>query len=129
MSAWGRGEIQSRVCRHILEHTVEDLAENGNEVLNAIQEEARKFFETFGITIEYIGWAGGFEYPTEVQNAINTRFAAEHIKPVLDTLQTKAVLDAISGWDRKLPTSLTILGSGPIADVVTGFRAAQPVSK
>ena len=129
MSTWGRGEVQSRVCRHILEHTVEDLAQNGNEVLNAIQEETRKFFETFGITIEYVGWAGGFAYPAEVQDAINTRFAAEHIKPVLETLQTKAVVDAISGWDRKLPASLTILGSGPIADVVAGFKAAQPAAQ
>ncbi len=128
MSGWGRGEIQSRVCRHILEHTVEDLALNGNEVLNAIQDEARKFFATFGITIEYVGWAGGFSYPPEVSAAINTRFAAEHIKPVLEVLQAKAVIDAIAGWDRHLPTSLTILGKpdATISDVIGGIKATQP---
>lgn len=129
MSGWGRGEIQSRVCRHILEHTVEDLALNGNEVLNAIQDEARKFFGTFGVTIEYVGWAGGFTYPPEVSAAINTRFAAEHIRPVIETLQAKAVIDAIAGWDRRLPASLTILGKSDalINDVIGGIKATQPV--
>lgn len=131
MSGWGRGEIQSRVCRHILEHAIEDLALNGNEVLNAIQDEARKFFSTFGITIEYVGWAGGFSYPAEVSAAINTRFAAEHIRPVLDILQAKAVIDAISGWDRHLPTSLTVLGKpdAVISDVIGGIKATQSPDK
>lgn len=111
MSTWGRGEIQSRVCRHVLTHTVEDLAIGGNDVLDKIQDEARKFFLDFGITVEYIGWAGGFHYPLEVQTSINTRFAGEHIKPVLGTLQTKSWIDAVSGWDRHLPTSVTYVGS------------------
>ena len=128
MSSWGRGEIQSRVCRHILEHTIEDLAINGNEVLNAIQGEAMKFFAGFGITVEYIGWAGGFSYPDEVRNAINTRFAAEHIQPVLATLETKARIDALSGWDRHLPQSVTLLGDfGAILSSVIG--ALHPLTK
>lgn len=135
MGSWGRGEIQSRVCRHINEHSVEDLALNGNAVLDAIQSEARKFFADFGITIEYVGWAGGFSYPTEVSAAINTRFAAEHIQPVLTTLRTKVTIDAISGWDRHLPASLTILGADPglLGDIIGGVKvgtqgtsAAQP---
>lgn len=111
MSTWGRGEIQSRVCRHVLEHNVEDLALNGNQILNQIQDEAQKFFLSFGITVEYIGWAGGFHYPPEVQNAINTRFAAEHVRSVIPVLQTKAWIDAIAGWDHHLPSSLTYVGN------------------
>ncbi len=132
MGSWGRGEIQSRVCRHINEHAIEDLALNGNAVLDSIQSEARKFFADFGITIEYVGWAGGFSYPPEVSAAINTRFAAEHIAPVLTTLQTKATIDAISGWDHHLPASLTILGGGSnwfnelVAGVKVGNQGAVP---
>lgn len=119
MSTWGRGEIQSRVCRHVLEHTVEDLATSGNDVLDKIQDEAKKFFHEFGITVEYIGWAGGFHYPQEVQNAINTRFAAEHVQKVIPVLQAKAWIDAISGWDRHLPSSVTFVGG--VADVLKAF--------
>lgn len=116
MSTWGRGEIQSRVCRHVLEHTVEDLAVNGNQILTQIQDEAKQFFTDFGITVEYIGWAGGFHYPEEVQHAINTRFAAEHVRPVVPVLQAKAWIDAISGWDHHLPTTLGFFGG--LSDVV-----------
>lgn len=125
MASWGRGEIQSRVCRHINEHIIEDLSLNGNAVLDEIQTEARKFFAGFGITIEYVGWAGGFTYPPEVSAAINTKFAAEHIAPVLGILKTKAAIDAISGWDRHLPSSLTILGadSGLLGDIIGGVKA------
>jgi hypothetical protein len=128
MGGWGRGEIQSRVCRHINEHTIEDLAASGNAVLDAIQGEAVKFFLTFGITIEYVGWAGGFTYPKEVSDAINTRFAAEHIAPVISTLQEKARIDAISGWDRHLPTSVTLLGG--VSSLITDFIGSlQPGAK
>src|ERR1700730_2058593 len=103
MGSWGRGEIQSRVCRHVNAYAIEELALHGNDILNQIQDEARTFFAGFGITIEYVGWAGGFSYPKEVRDAINTRFAAEHIAPVIETLRAKATIDAINGWDRHLP--------------------------
>lgn len=129
MGGWGRGEIQSRVCRHINEHTIEDLALNGNLVLDTIQKEARDFFAGFGITIEYVGWAGGFSYPQEVSAAINTRFAAEHIAPVIAILQAKALIDATSGWDKHLPNSLTIVGGGVenagiLGTIIGGMKAA-----
>lgn len=130
MGSWGRGEIQSRVCRHINAWTIEQLALHGNEILDQIQSEAKDFFAGFGITIEYVGWAGGFGYPKEVQDAINTRFAAEHIAPVIDTLQAKARIDAIAGWDRHLPASLTLLGgvSGWVTDFL-GAAKAIPSAK
>jgi hypothetical protein len=119
MGSWGRGEIQSRVCRHVNAYTIEELARHGNDILNQIQDEAKTFFAGFGITIEYVGWAGGFGYPKEVRDAINTRFAAEHIAPVIETLREKATIDAISGWDRHLPGSVTLLGG--ISSWVTDF--------
>lgn len=127
MGGWGRGEIQSRVCRHLNAYTVEKLAEHGNEILDAIQAEAKEFFGNFGITIEYVGWAGGFGYPKEVQDAINTRFAADHIAPAIATLEAKARIDAISGWDRHLPTSVTLLGG--ISGLVTDFLGAAKTPK
>ena len=122
MGSWGRGEIQSRVCRHINAWRVEDLALHGNEILDQIQDEAKQFFANFGITIEYVGWAGGFSYPEEVKSAINTRFAAEHIAPVVPILEAKARIDAISGWDRHLPASLTLFGG--FSDMVTNLVTA-----
>ncbi len=119
MNGWGRGEIQSRVCRHVNAYTIEELALHGNEILDQIQTEARQFFRTFGITIEYIGWAGGFEYPPEVQNAINTRFAADHISPVIATLGEKAKIDAISGWAKSPQLPQTLLMFGGLSDLVT----------
>ncbi len=121
MGGWGRGEIQSRVCRHINAWGVEDLALHGNEILDQIQSEAKAFFSSFGITIEYIGWAGGFGYPPEVQNAINTRFASEHIAPVVKTMLEKAQVDAITGWDHHLPTSVTLLDMSSVNGLLNNF--------
>ena len=125
MNGWGRGEIQSRVCREINLHTVEDLGKNGNTILDDIQRDAKAFFSLHGITIEYVGWAGGFDYPPEVKQAINTRFAAEHIRPVLDILERKAVIDALNGWDHKLPQTLVINnGDSPIGAIIAGIKSA-----
>lgn len=87
------------------------MGTSANTILDDIQTAAKEFFLKHGITVEYVGWAGGFSYPAEVSSAINTRSAAEHIAGSLDVLERKARIDAIAGWDRKLPTTVMIGGN------------------
>lgn len=131
MGGWGRGEVQSHICREINLHDVGDLGLNGNLILDKIQSEVTEFFAKKGITIEYVGWAGGFGFPPEVETAINTRFAAEHVKPVMDVLERKAVVDALEGWNHTLPTSLTILdvGQSLLESLIKATQTAIPPTK
>lgn len=110
MSGWGRGEIQSRVCRELNRHKVEDIGTNGNQILEAIEKEAKPFYLAHGISIEYIGWAGGFSFPPTVKNAIEQKWAADHIQASIPVLMQSAEINAVNGWDRHLPGSVTILG-------------------
>ena len=77
----------------------------------------------------YTDWFKLERLPFRLRPDPDFLFAAEHIAPVLSTLQTKAVIDAISGWDRHLPTSLTVLGKpdGVITDVIGGIKATEPL--
>lgn len=90
MDTVGRGEIQTLACAEISPLTL-DVANAGmTKILSAIQAKAKDWFTGYGITIDYLGWAGTFEFDAEVQKAINDRYSAEKIKPVLDTVQAQA---------------------------------------
>jgi hypothetical protein len=52
-----------------------------------------------------------------VQTAINRAYEANKILPYLETLKTKAVIDAIAKWDGKLPANVSGLWLVP-ADVM-----------
>lgn len=52
-----------------------------------------------------------------MQEAINRAYDANKIAPFLDTLKTKALIDALARWDGRLPATLSGLWLVP-ADVI-----------
>ncbi|GGF10068.1 hypothetical protein GCM10011611_14520 [Aliidongia dinghuensis] len=107
MDSVGRGKVQSIVCQQISARGLDKVNQDAGAIIKAVETEASGFFSARGITIDYIGWAGTFTFDHDVQAAINDRYTAEKIAPVLATLQTKAVLDATGRWDGKLPTTVS----------------------
>jgi len=113
MDTVGRGEVQTLVCNEISSRTLDHVNEQASSILGGVQKNATAFFATRGITLDYIGWAGTFTFDADVQMAINHAYDAQKIGPYLDTLRTKAAIDAVARWDGRLPTTVSGLAILP----------------
>jgi hypothetical protein len=120
MDTVGRGKVQSLVCHEIGARTFDKVNTDVNAIMDAVQKSSAEFFTTRGITIDYIGWAGTFTFDRDVQRAVNDRYTAEKLAPVLATLETKAYLDALARWDGKLPNNVSGLWLLP-TDLMTNL--------
>jgi len=120
MDSVGRGKVQSIVCQQISTRGLDKVNQEAGVIIKAVETEAGAFFGSRGITLDYIGWAGTFTFDRDIQNAINDRYTAEKIAPVLATLQTKALLDATAKWDGRLPTTVSGLWLVP-SDLLGSF--------
>jgi len=107
MDTVGRGKVQSLVCHEIGARTFDRVNSEINGIMDAVQKNAEAFLRDRGITLDYIGWAGTFTFDRDVQQAVNDRYTAEKIAPVLPVLQAKAALQALQKWDGKLPSNLS----------------------
>ena len=122
MDSVARGKIQSLVCHEIGARTFENANKDVNAMLDAIEKNATAWLATKGITLDYIGWAGTLSFDKDVQQAVNDRYTAEKIAPVLSTLQAKAVLDAMTKWNGALPSNMSGLWMVP-SNLVDGFAS------
>ena len=83
MDTVGRGKVQALVCHEIGARTFDNVNKEVNAMLEAVERNAAAFFATKGITLDYIGWAGTLGFDKDVQQAVNDRYTAEKIAPVL----------------------------------------------
>ena len=92
------------------------------QIIEEVKIKSDSFLKTRGITLDYIGWAGTLTFDKDVQQAINDNYTAQKIAPVLDTLKTKALLDAAGKWNGQLPAlpSVVVVPSN-LTDIITGL--------
>jgi cytochrome c oxidase subunit IV len=107
MDSVGRGKVQALVCHEIGSRTFDGVNKDINLIMDAVEKKAGDYFIAKGITLDYIGWAGTLTFDKDVQQAVNDRYTAEKIAPVLPTLQTKALLDATARWNGQLPNNVS----------------------
>jgi hypothetical protein len=103
-----RTKIQTLVCGEISSRPVDRVNSEANAMMKKIAEEATRYCESKGITLDYIGWAGTFTFDKDVQQAINDRYSAQAIAPYLPTLEAKAVIDAFNRWDGHAPGNVSL---------------------
>jgi hypothetical protein len=106
MDSVGRGKVQALVCHEIGARCFENVNKEINGIMDAVEKKAAEFFAAKGITLDYIGWAGTFTFDKDIQQAINGRYTAEKIQPILSTLQNKALIDAAAKWNGQLPSTI-----------------------
>ena len=107
MDSVGRGKVQALVCHEIGARSFDTVNKEVNAIMDTVEKNAGAFFAAKGITLDYIGWAGTLAFDKDVQQAVNDRYTAEKIQPVLQTLQTKALLDATAKWNGQLPNNIS----------------------
>jgi hypothetical protein len=105
-----RPVIGQFVCRQIMLRTVDEGARDAHVMMDAIAKDVGTYLDGVGIRLDNIGWADTFTYDTEVQAAMNQRYATEKLRPIIDLLQQKAVIDAVqkNGWNGVLPSSISM---------------------
>ena len=131
MDSVGRGKVQALVCHEIGARTFDGVNKDVNVIMDTVEKNAAAFFATKGITLDYIGFAGTLTFDKDVQQAVNDRYTAEKIAPVLPTLQTKALLDATTKWNGQLPSSLSGLWLVPsdLWSSVQGWLKSEPAAR
>ena len=131
MDTVGRGKVQALVCHEIGSRTFDNANKDVNGIMEAVGKNASEFLAPRGITLDYVGWAGTFTFDRDVQQAVNDRYTAEKIAPVLPTLQTKAILDATARWNGQLPANVSGLWLLPsdLWTTVLGWMKSEPATK
>jgi hypothetical protein len=129
MDSVGRGEVLSLTCREISARTLNDDNKDSGAIMKNIATGITAFLVERGITLDYIGWADTFTFDQTVQKAINDKYAADTIAPVLATLQALADVRIKEGLGeglatRGLPANLIAIPSD-LLDLSTLFGAKR----
>lgn len=131
-----RAKVQEALSNEFSKRDFNQAIGDKLQIMKAVSDRVSEEFGKKGITIDFIGYSGGLEFSSDIQNAINQTIvsgklkeAAANLNGALPVLQQKAVVDAISTlagrWDGKLPPlpSVVMLPEG-LGDVLS--RIGQP---
>jgi hypothetical protein len=86
----GRKKVQTLVCSEIAKRDFDQANADTNPIMDSITKNAKDYFSSVGITLNFIGWADTFTFDSEVQKAVNDRYIAQTITPALPVLQALA---------------------------------------
>lgn len=133
MSKVGRNKVQALVCNEITTRTFDDANSQAIQVMTNVKDLATKYFESVGITLDYLGWADTMEFDPEVQKAVNDRYTNEKLRPILDVMKTTAAIDALRKWNGQLPSTVSGMWLIPsdLWNAITGWFSspAQAATK
>lgn len=134
MDSVGRGMVQSVVCDELSLRSLDKANAEMPAVMAAIRTKASAFLATRGITLDYVGWAGTFEFDLGVQKAINDRYEADKIAPVIQTLQARADILVREGLGtglgtKGLPASLIAIPEHLLGDLSAMFGGSRLVQQ
>lgn len=134
MDTVGRGKVQALVCHEIAARSMDVANTETNKIMDTVETKATAYLASVGITLDYIGWAGTFTFDRDVQKAINDRYTAEKIAPVLPTLQAMAELKVKEGLgaglaSKGLPANLIAVPSNLLSDLSAALGGNLPAGK
>lgn len=104
MDSVGRNKVQALVCNEIGSRGFDQANNEATKIMEATRTAAEKYLATVGITLDYLGWADTMEFDAAVQKAINDRYVAEKIAPVMATLTQNAQNSVLEGLGKGLAT-------------------------
>ena len=130
MDTVGRSKVQALVCNEIGSR---DFDAANNEMVPAmlnVKKFADQYFTSVGVTLLYLGYADTFEFDKPVQDAINQRYVADKLRPVLDVMMTKAEIDTMQKWNGTIPniSGLWMLPNDFWGSIVSWFHSSTGAS-
>lgn len=104
-----RGKIQALLCAEFSPKTLDQVNAQADKImLESEKKVAQYLMDQFGITLDYIGWGDTFEFDPKVQAALNDRYAADKLNPVMGVLERQAAMEV----QRAVATALIAFGEG-----------------
>lgn len=103
MDTVGRNKVQALMCNEVTVRSFNDANAHAIDMMTSAKAKADEYFKSVGITLDYLGWAGTMEFDADIQAAVNARWTAEHLRPVLDVMKTQAAMDVSRKWSGSLP--------------------------
>lgn len=132
MDSIGHGEVLALVCAEINSRTLVDDNKAAGKIMEAVRAKATAYFDERGVTLDYIGWADTFGFDGAVQKALNDKFVADTVVPVLSTLQALADVKVKEGLGagiaaHGLPANLIAIPDSIVGNLSTIF--SKPAGK
>ena len=117
-----RNKVQTLVCNEFANRTTVRSNVEAVEIVKSAEKSVREYLVSVGITLDFLGWADTFAFDPAVQKAINDKFVAETVGPVLPVLQALADVKVKEGLGEGLskhglPANLLTLPT----DLASGF--------
>jgi hypothetical protein len=118
----GRKKVQTLVCDEITARSFDKANEDAVLIMQSVAKLATAYFDTVGITLDFIGWADTFTFDQTIQDAVNRRYVASQdqaiaalLSPYAATIQALAAADALRSFGQKTDGRLpgTIVGLPP----------------
>ena len=125
----GRKQIQAIVCREFAARPLDRANDEANAIMATIEQEARKYLASMGITLDFIGWADTFTFDRDIQKAINDRYIADKLQPVAGILAALAQLKVQEGLANGVSTKgLPVVVTPGMLEAITGLVGHAPAS-
>ena len=102
MDTVGRNKVQALVCNEIGSRTFIEANLQATQIMESVRKNATTYFATVGITLDYLGWADTMEFDAAVQKAVNDKFVADTIGPVMPILTQNANNAVLEGLGKGL---------------------------
>ena len=99
-----RSNIQAMVCEEFTMRSFEEGNEQAAQIRKIVESKIKVYLTSIGPTLDFIGWADTFTFDRDIQKAINDRYTAEKIAPVLPTLERMAAIRLQEGLADGLKT-------------------------
>lgn len=114
-----RANIQTLVCEEFTKRTFDENNDQASVIISTIRTNVKTYMDSYGITLDFIGWGDTFNFDRPVQDVINRRYIAnkeaeiaEKLAPNTATIQALALAEATrtmsTKWDGKVPASVSL---------------------
>lgn len=126
-----RNRVQTLVCDQLSMHTLNEANAQAFQIRQDAEKATRAYLESVGITLDFIGWADTFTFSWAVQKAIDDKYVADTIQPVLSTLQALADVRVKEGLaeglkSHGLPANLITLPTNLLDGFTALLRGGKP---
>ena len=98
----GRKKIQTLICNEIASRSFDKVNADAVEIMAAVSKSAGEYFNTVGITLDFIGWADTFSFDPEIQKAVNDAYIAEKLAGSVQVLQALGQIRVQEGLGKGL---------------------------
>lgn len=126
MEKKGHSYIGRALCKYVSPLTLDEANGQATKIIDSVEKDAKAYFLTRGISIDYVGWAGTFEFDKDVQKAINDSYVAAKVAPHTSVLSQLADIKVKEGLAIGFQKGISFLPEGLVKFFTNTFSSGSP---